>query len=196
MADNIESFNVDLSIVLKFKYLRTAKVIFFEYVQFVMHPIHGKTASDRVGKKFPAAWTLALTGTLMAGLCAGFIAGRFQAKPHPKLHDGISYIEQGDSFFDENSLTTWREAMLKYREARELTNQYSLPLPNMEYRIRQLQEKMDNVISISIENAKKAFEVRSEMALYALKDALELDPDHKEAQALYEQYIKVFPNRE
>jgi len=92
-------------------------------------------------------------------------------------------------------LATWRETLLKYQDAKELTDQYALPLPNMEYRIRHLQEKMDDVISLSIENAKKAFAVRSEMALFALNDVLQLDPDHAEAKALYEEYSKVFSQR-
>ena len=158
--------------------------------------IHGTITTNHSMKKFPLIWTSALVLTLIAGLCAGFIAGRHHVKPNPKLYDCISYIEQGDSLFNENNLTTWRETLMKYQEAKELTEQYSLHLPNMEYRIKQLQKKMDDVVNISIENAKKAFAVRSEMALSALKDVLELDPDHKEAKALYEQYIKVFPNRD
>ena len=158
--------------------------------------IHGKTTSNHSSsKKFPAALILALAATLIAGLCVGFIVGRFQAKPHQKLHDGISFIQQGDSLFNENNLATWRETLLKYQEAKQLTDQYALPLPNMEYRIRHLQEKIDDVISLSIENAKKAFAVRSEMALFALNDVLQLDPDHAEAKALYEEYSKVFSQR-
>ena len=154
--------------------------------------VQGKTTTVHAGKKFPAAWTLALAVALIAGLCAGFFAGRRQAKPHPKLQECITYIEQGDSIFNENNLATWRKTLIKYQEAKELTEQYSLQLPDMEYRIRQLQVKIDDEIKISVENAKRAFAVRSEMALAALKDALELDPDHEEAKALYEQYSKAF----
>jgi len=156
--------------------------------------IHGKSTTHHVSRKFPVVWTLFLAVALITGLCAGFFAGRRQANPHPKLYDGITYIEQGDSLFNENNLTTWRETLVRYQEARALTDQYSLQLPNMDHRIRQLQLKMDDVINSSIETAKKAFAVRSEMALAALKDALELDPDHTEAKALYEQYIKFFSN--
>ena len=157
---------------------------------------HGRSITNPNGKKKHLLWTLALAVALIAGLSAGFFAGRGQAKPHPKLHDGITYIEQGDSLFNEYNLATWRETLVRYQDAQALTDQYSLQLPNMEHRIRQLQAKMDEVINTSIETAKKAYAVRSEMALAALKDALELDPDHAEAKALYEQYVKTFPNRE
>jgi len=154
--------------------------------------IHGKTTTVHGGKKSNVIWTLALAVVLIAGLCAGFFAGRSKAKPHPKLQECISYIEQGDSLFNENNLATWRKTLIKYQEAKELTDQYSLQLPDMEYRIRQLQDKIDEEINRSIEIAKRAFAVRSEMAFAALKDALELDPDHEEANTLYEQYSNAF----
>ena len=151
------------------------------------------TATKQVSRKFPVLVALA---ALVLGLCAGFSGGYFLKKPSPKLHDCIRIIEQGDAVFNENDLSTWRETLAKYQEAKKLTDQYSLPLPDMENRIGQLRKKMDDVIGISIENAKKAFSFRSEMALSALKDVLELDPDHEEAKALYEQYIKVIPRKE
>jgi hypothetical protein len=154
------------------------------------------TITKHVRRKFPVF--VALAGILVFGLCAGFFAGSYLNKPasDPKLHECIRLIEQADAVFDENDLTTWRETLTKYREAQELTGQHSLQLPNMEHRIRLLRNKMDDAISQSIENAKNAFTVRSEMALFALKDALEIDPDHEEAKALYEKYIQVFPRRE
>jgi len=145
-------------------------------------------------KKTYMVWAAVITA-LILGLCAGFFTGRSSSKPNPKLHECISLIEQADVVFNENDLSTWRETMEKYREAKDLTDRYDLQLPNMDHRITQLRKKMDDMINLSIENAKKAFAVRSEMALFALKDALEIDPDHKEAKTLYEQYIKAFPQR-
>ena len=139
---------------------------------------------------------LASVLALIIGLSAGFVAGRIMNQPHPVLHECIGIIEQADAIFDETDLTTWRETMTKYLKAKELTERHSLLLPNMEHRIAQLQKKMDDMINTSVENAKKAFAVRSEMALFALKDALELNPDHAEAKALYEQYVKFFPRRD
>ena len=132
---------------------------------------------------------------LIIGLTGGFFTGNSLKMPNPKLHECIQLIQQADSVFDENNLTTWKETLTKYREAKELTDKYSLQLPDMEHRIKLLQQKMDDEINLSVENAKKAFEVRSEMALFALKEALAIDPDHEEAKALYEQYIQVFPQR-
>jgi serine/threonine protein kinase len=139
---------------------------------------------------------LAVLAALILGLCAGFFTGRSLNKPNPRLHECISIIEQADAVFNETDLSTWKETMKKYREAKELTDRYSLQLPNMQHRITLLRKKMDDMINVSIENAKKAFAVRSEMALFLLKDALEIDPDHKEAKTLYEQYKKAFPQRE
>ena len=85
--------------------------------------------------------------------------------------------------------------MVKYQEAKKQIDQHTLQLPNMEHRISLLQKKMDNMINMSLENAKKAFSVRSEMAFIALQDVLEIDPDHEEAKALYEQYSKVIPRK-
>ena len=132
---------------------------------------------------------------LIIGLSGGFLGGFALKTPNPKLHNCIQIIQQADSIFDENNLATWNEVLMKYKEAKELTDKYSLQLPDMEYRIRLLRQKMDVEIELSIENAKKAFEVRSEMALFALREALTIDPDHKEAKALYEQYLQVFPQR-
>jgi serine/threonine protein kinase len=151
-----------------------------------------------VRKKFPKV--LALAGMILFGLGAGFFAGSYLNKtesvPEPKLQECILLIEQGDAVFDENNLSTWRESLTKYQEAKQLIDQYSLQLPNMERRIRELREKMDDMTHLSVENAKKALAVQSEMALFALQDALEIDPDNEEAKALYEQYLKLFPRRE
>jgi len=139
---------------------------------------------------------LAVVAALILGLCIGLFAGRFFNKPNPKLHECIAIIEQADAVFNENDLSTWKETMEKYREAKDITDRYALQLPNMEHRIALLRKKMDDMINLSIENAKKAFAVRSEMALFALKDALEIDPEHKEAKTLYEQYVKVLQRKE
>ena len=169
----------------------TAKAISEEARRYIQH---GQiTTTTHVSKKFPVAVAV---GMLILGLGAGFAAGHYLKKPNTKLNECIRFIEQGDAIFNENDLTTWRETLAKYQEAKELTDQHALPLPSMEHRINQLQKKMDDVISISIENAKKAFSVRSEMALVALKDVLELDPNHKEAKALYDEYTKVIPRRD
>ena len=139
---------------------------------------------------------LAVSVALILGFCAGFFTGRNpDNQPNPKLYECINIIELGDAGFVEKDLTTWKETMAKYQEAKELIENYSLPLPSMDHRISQLRTKMDEEISRSIENAKRAFAVRSEMALFALKDALEIDPDHAEAKALYEQYRKAFQQR-
>jgi hypothetical protein len=173
----------------------TAKAISEEAKRY-LHEEPIKT-TKHVSRKLPLVLAFAM---LLFGLGAGFFAGNYLNKPkpesNPKLHECINIIEQADAVFDENDLSTWRETMTKYMEAQELINYYSLQLPDMEHRIRLLQRKMDDVINTSIENAKRAFAVRSEMALFALKDALELDPEHVEAKALYEQYKQVFPNRE
>ena len=136
---------------------------------------------------------------LVLGLSAGFFAGNFMNKSenelNPALQECILIIEQADSIFDENNLSTWRETLMKYLEAKELTSQHSLQLPDMEHRIGLLQKKMDDVINISIENAKKALAVRSEMALFAINDVLELNPEHAEAKTLLEQYKQIFPNK-
>ena len=156
------------------------------------------TTTKHAGRKFPVV--LALVGVLLLGLGAGYAAGSYlnrpEPNPNPQLHECIQLIEQGDAVFDENDLSTWRETLTRYQEAKELTDQYSLQLPGMEHRIKSLQGKMENTINLSIENAKKALAVRSEMALFALQDALEIDPDHEEAKALYEQYRQVFPRKE
>ena len=146
-------------------------------------------------RKFPLV--LVLTGILILGSGAGFVAGCYlnRPEPDPRLYECIQIIEQGDAVFDENELSTWRETLTKYQEAKELTDQFSLQLPNMEHRIRLLRKKMDDMINLSVENAKKALAVRSEMALFALQDALEIDPDHEEAKMLYEQYLQAFPRR-
>ena len=138
---------------------------------------------------------MAASIALVIGWCAGFFTAPKPVKPNPILYECIGIIEQTDAGFNENDLTTWKETMDKYREANRLIEQYSLPLPNMQHRINNLRKKMDELINVSIENAKKAFAVRSEMALFALKDALAIDPDHAEANALYEQYVKAFPQR-
>ena len=150
----------------------------------------------RHGKK-TVLTVLALAGTLMLGLGIGFYAGKNQHKPIPtldntKLLECIQLIEQGDSAFDENKLTTWRETLTKYQQAKELTDQYALQLPDMEPRISYLRTKMEVVLNESIENAKKALAVKSEMALFALQDALAIDPDNEETKALYEQYLQIF----
>ncbi|MDR2037635.1 MAG: serine/threonine protein kinase [Bacteroidales bacterium] len=172
----------------------TAKAIAEEAKQYFEIPMD--TLPDTPVRKFPVKWVLALVAMLILGLCAGFITGsRMGDQPNPKLDECISLIEQGDAGFNENDLKTWRETLVKYQEAQALIENNSLRLPNMDYRIKQLKEEMDHVIDISIENAKKAFAARSEMALVVLNDALVLDPDHKEAKALYEQYSKFFNNK-
>jgi serine/threonine protein kinase len=148
----------------------------------------------------PKRWNfpvvLALTGICLFGLVAGFFAGSYlyKSESNPKLHECIQLIEHADTIFDENELATWREAFAKYQEAKELIEQHSLQLPSMEHRIRQMQKKMDDLTNLSLENAQKAIEVRSEMALFAIKDALEIDPGNEKANALYEQYKQLFPN--
>jgi len=176
----------------------TAKAICEEAKQYLHGiPPGGRTTTTKhVSRKFPVV--LALAGMLILGLCAGFFAGSYLTKPEPdpKLHECIQMIEQGDAVFDENELSTWRETLTKYQEAKELTDQHSLPLPDMEHRIRLLRKKMDDMINLSLDNAGKALEVRSEMALFALQDVLEIDPDNEEAKALYEQYLRTFPRKE
>ena len=170
----------------------TAKAISEEAKRY-LHEEPIRTTKN-VSRKLPVVVAVAM---LILGLCAGFFAGNYlnKPKPNPKLHECIRIIEQADAIFNENDLSTWRETLTKYMEAKELTEQYSLQLPDMEHRIRLLQKKMDDVINISIENAKKALAVRSEMALFAINDVLELNPEHAEAKALLEQYKQIFPNR-
>ena len=172
----------------------TAKAIVEEAKRHLNEGLITTTKHNK--RKFPLVLTL--TGILILGFGAGFATGNYlnRPEPEPKLHECIQIIEQGDAFFDENELSTWRETLTKYLEAKELTDQYSLQLPNMEHRIRFLQKKMDDMITLSVENAKKALAVRSEMALFAIQDALEIDPDHEEAKTLYEQYLQIFPRRE
>ena len=158
--------------------------------------VHKRTTTQSSRKKNSKfLMILSMAAILALGLCAGFVAGKYQVKTNPKLDECIQYIEQGDAIFDESDLTTWREALVKYQEAKKQIDQYDLQLPNMEHRIGQLQKKMDDIINISLENAKRAFSVRSEMAFIALKDVLEIDPDHEEAKSLYEQYSKVIPRK-
>ena len=170
----------------------TAKEISDEAKRFFKEGPRVKPKPVVEKKKFPVIWTFALIATLIAGLCAGFFAGRYFCQPSRALTDCIVLIEEADAVFNENELSTWMETMTKYRQAKKIIEQQSLPLPNMDHRIMQLQKKMDDVISTSIENAKKAFSVRSEMSLAVLKDALEINPDHEEAKTLYEQYSKFF----
>ncbi|MDR0796499.1 MAG: serine/threonine protein kinase [Tannerella sp.] len=154
------------------------------------------TTSEPLSRKLRLV--LVLAGLFIFGLCAGLFTGNYMNKPvsNPKLQECIRIIEQADSIFDESDLSTWKETLTKYQEAKALTDQYFLQLPTMEHRISLLRKKMDDVINLSVENAKNFFTVRSEMALFALRDALTIDPDHEEAKALYEQYIQVFPRRE
>ena len=147
-------------------------------------------------KKYPLHWILALAVILILGLGIGFFAGHRTNQSHPKLHECIQLIEQGDSIFDENDLKTWSATLDNYLKAKEMIVQYSLQLPAMDNRIKQLRIKMDDVIHSSIENAKQAFSVRSEMALAILKDALEVDPNHEEAKTLYEQYSVSFQKKD
>ena len=147
-------------------------------------------------KKFPLRFVLASAVILIIGLGAGFIAGHRMNQPHPKLYECVQLIEQGDAIFDENELKTWRETLVKYQEAKEIIEQYSLTLPTMDHRINRLKERIDEEIKISIENAKRAFLYRSQMALAILQDALELDPEHEEAKSLYEQYMENFRQTE
>ena len=139
---------------------------------------------------------LALVVMVVLGLCAGFVAGRYVYQPNRKLQECMSIIEQGDAIFNENDLNTWRESLTKYQEAKEIIEHHSLPLPAMDHRIMGLKQKIDDVISFSIENSKRAFSAHSEMALAILQDALILDPDHEEANALYKQYINYFQQKE
>jgi len=143
-------------------------------------------------KKFPVNRILALAVILLLGLGAGFLTGRRMHQSHPKLQECIQLIEQGDAIFDENDLKTWSATLEKYLQAQEMTALHSLQLPAMDNRIKHLRGKMDDVIHSSIENAKQAFSMRSEMALAILKDALDVDPDHEEAKALYEEYTQSF----
>jgi len=144
--------------------------------------------------------TLAFVGTLSLGLCAGFFASRYftqtASEPNPLIYECIQRIEQGDALFDENELSTWRETLIKYQEAKEMIDEYALPLPDMEHRIRQLRKKMDDMLNQSVATAKKALDVRSEMALFQIQDALLLDPENEEAKALYEKYLQIFPREE
>ena len=143
----------------------------------------------------PLLKILALTGMLIAGLCVGYVAGRFQHRPNPKLNECIQIIAQGDSIFDDNDLSTWRASLAKYMEAKEIIEKNALPLPKMDFRINHLKSDMDQVVKTSIENAQKAFSVGSEMALINLNEALQLDPDNQEAKTLLEQYTAHFNSK-
>jgi len=138
-------------------------------------------------------WILALAGMLIFGFLTGFLTGRSMNRPDPTVYECIQLIEQGEAVFDEGNLKTWRESFGRYQQANDLIEQHDLPLPNMEIRIKQLKGKMDAAIKRSIDRAKEAFAMGSKMALVILEEeALVLDPDHKEAKALHEQYSNFF----
>ena len=170
----------------------TAKAIVEKAKQFIPE-IPRITVTESVRSRF---FVVLASGMLLLGLGAWYGIGYYLNQSNPKLSECIQIMEQGDAAFNENDLSTWRTTLMKYQEAKELTEQNSLQLPTMEHRIKQLRTKMDIEIRKSIDNAKRAFAARSEMALSLLKEALELDPDHEEAKALYEQYRQSFPNRE
>jgi len=151
---------------------------------------------------------LNLFAALMAGLALGFCAGYFtgNAGDQPQESDMvikeitgitqacIDLIERGDSLLDENELKTWRESLFKYQQAKALTDQHSLPLPNLEARIRKLQEKMNIELEQSVMNAKRNLRDGSRMAIYDVRDILTIDPEHREGKTLLEECKKKWPS--
>ena len=78
------------------------------------------------------------------------------------------------------------EVLGKYQTAKELTDQHKLKLPDMEPRIIQLQEKIENAINLGLETAKLFYSGGSpSMAVATLEnEVLKIDPNHKEGNEL------------
>ena len=142
-------------------------------------------------KSFP---TLAVI-LLIIGWCAGFFAGHYFKKPNPKLQECISYIEQGDVLFD--NMATWKEALSKYREAKEMADQNSLQLPDMQHRIERLQIKMDSTMNDGIRRAKNLFERKMiDQALAVIEfDVLKIDSEHEEGMNLKKKWEAMKQSR-
>ncbi|MDR2232672.1 MAG: serine/threonine protein kinase [Tannerella sp.] len=152
-----------------------------------------KNRKNNAGKPAsPVKMILSLAAAMIIGLCAGYFFGNFMQRIDPKIKECITIIEQGDALFDENNLSTWRVSLAKYMVAKDMIEQDKLPLPRMDFRINRLKGEIDQVVNTSIENAKQAFKVNSEMALFNLNEALELDPNNQEAKTLLEQYTSHF----
>ena len=133
---------------------------------------------------------IAVKATLITGFCAGYLLG---TKNSQILYECINLLEQGNAIYSDIDKTTWKESLTTFQKAKELTDKHNLPLPDMEIRIRQLQEKMKRAISQSIETAKFFYEGGSpSMAITTLEnEALIIDPDHKKANQLKEEYLLI-----
>ena len=134
---------------------------------------------------------LAAAAVLLLGLFAGYFAGSANSKPDTNLQECIRLIEQGDELFSDADKTTWMKVLAKYRQAKELIDQYTLPLPNMEPRISHLQEKIDSAIRLGIETAKIFYDGGSpSMAVSTLEnEVLKINPEHIEGNELLQLMI-------
>ena len=134
---------------------------------------------------------------LLLGFGAGFVTGYFtktKSSPLPppqQLNECIQYIEQADMLSENES--SWFAALTKYQEAKQMMDEHSLQLPNLDYRIERLQFKMDFAIKDAIFRANNLFKDGSPAkALSVIEDeVLSINPDHEEGKTLQEKYRKA-----
>ena len=129
--------------------------------------------------------------TLIIGLCVGFFVGLASSKDNPVLLESISLIEQGNALFSDVDKTTWMPSLTAFQKAKELTDQHELKLPDMEPRIKQLQEKIEYAIKQGIETAKFFYDGGSpSMAITTLEnEVLKIAPEHEEGNKLKIEYL-------